>query len=575
MHGERGLVEGGLRGDLAEHPRDRPLQRAHSRLAGVLAGEPAQRLLLHRDVGGGQAGLVELAGQQVVTGDRDLLVLGVAVERHDLHAVEQRAGDGLQDVGGRQEEHVRQVELHLQVVVAEGVVLRGVEDLQQRRRGVAAVVGAHLVDLVQQDDGVHAAGLADGAHDAAGERADVGAPVAADLGLVADAAEGDPDELPAHGAGDRLTERGLADPGRPGQREDGAAAAPTHHAEPLVGAALAHRQVLHDAVLDVVQAGVVGVEHGPGGGDVVGVLGALVPRNVEHRVEPGADPAALGRLVGGALELVDLLERRLPDLLRQVGRLDAGAVVLLLGSGLTVQLGQLLAYGRELLAEQELALLLLHALLDVLADRLRDVQLCQVLAGPVDQQGEAFGGVGVLQELELLGRGQPRRVAGAVGEHRGVLDLVDGVDDLPGAALLHHRGRQGLVLLGQLLGALVSGDDLHRGRLDPQGRAGAGGAGADAHPLDTAQDGGGLASGKPSDLLDDGGDAHRAVLAVDAWNKQHPGLALLRGGPGGVDGGAHLGVRQVERNDHAGEDDLVVERQHREDQALTHANSKG
>ena len=66
-------------------------------------------------------------------------------------------------------------------------------------------------------------------------------------------------------------------------------------------------------------------------GDVVGVLGPVVPRHLQHRVQPGADPADLRRLVGGALQLVDLLERGLAHLLRQVGGLDPGAVVLLLG----------------------------------------------------------------------------------------------------------------------------------------------------------------------------------------------------------------------------------------------------
>ena len=41
-----------------------------------------------------------------------------------------------------------------------------------------------------------------GPDDAAGQRADVGAPVTADLGLVPDAAERDPGELAAHGPGD-------------------------------------------------------------------------------------------------------------------------------------------------------------------------------------------------------------------------------------------------------------------------------------------------------------------------------------------------------------------------------------
>ena len=104
-------------------------------------------------------------------------------------------------VRGGEEQHVGQVELDLQVVVAERVVLRRVEHLEQGRGRVAAVVRAELVDLIEQDDRVHRAGLGDGPDDPAGQRADVGAAVTADLGLVPHAAERDAGELAAHRAG--------------------------------------------------------------------------------------------------------------------------------------------------------------------------------------------------------------------------------------------------------------------------------------------------------------------------------------------------------------------------------------
>ena len=99
----------------------------------------------------------------------------------------------------------------VEVVVAEGVVLRRVEHLEQRRGGVAAEVGAHLVDLVEHEDRVARAGVAQGPDDRPGQRADVGAAVAADLGLVAHAADRDPLELAPQRPGDRAAEAGLAD----------------------------------------------------------------------------------------------------------------------------------------------------------------------------------------------------------------------------------------------------------------------------------------------------------------------------------------------------------------------------
>ena len=109
----------------------------------------------------------------------ELLLLGVAGQPDDLHPVQQRPGDRLEDVPRRDEEDPREVERQVEVVVPERVVLRRVEHLEHRRGQVAAIVGAHLVDLVDHHDRVHRAGVADGAHDHARHRPDVGAPVAA------------------------------------------------------------------------------------------------------------------------------------------------------------------------------------------------------------------------------------------------------------------------------------------------------------------------------------------------------------------------------------------------------------
>ena len=121
---------------------------------------------------------------------------------------------------GRDEQHARQVDVDLEVVIAERVVLRRIEHFEQRRRRIALEAGADLVDLVEHEHRVHRAGLLQRLHDAAGNRADVGAAVAADLGLVAHAAERDAHELAVHRARDRLAERRLADAGRADEAED-------------------------------------------------------------------------------------------------------------------------------------------------------------------------------------------------------------------------------------------------------------------------------------------------------------------------------------------------------------------
>ena len=126
-----------------------------------------------------------------------LLFLGVAGQLDDLHAVEQGRRDRVEHVRRGDEHDLREVESDVEVVVAEGRVLLGVEDFQKRRRRIAAEVRAELVDLVEHEDRVVRARLANALDDPAGHGADVGPAVAADLGLVVHAAQADADELAA------------------------------------------------------------------------------------------------------------------------------------------------------------------------------------------------------------------------------------------------------------------------------------------------------------------------------------------------------------------------------------------
>ena len=229
--------------------------------------------------------LADLPRDQVAAGDVELLVDRVAGELDHLHPVAQRRRDRVEHVRGGDEDDLGEVEVEVEVVVAEGVVLGRVEDLEHRAGRIAAEVGAHLVDLVDHEDGVAGAGVAERADDRARHRADVGAAVAADLRLVADAADRDPLEAAPERAGDRAPEAGLADAGRADEAEDRAA---------RLGPQLADRQVLEDPVLDLLEVVVVGVEDLAGVLDVEVVVGALVPRQVEQPVEVGPDHAVLG-----------------------------------------------------------------------------------------------------------------------------------------------------------------------------------------------------------------------------------------------------------------------------------------
>ena len=169
-----------------------------------------------------EARLLELARNQVLLGDLGLLALGVAGEIDDLHPVEQRAGDVLDEIRRRDEEHLAQVERHAEIVIGERVVLRRVEHFEQCRGRIALERDAELVDLVEQEDRVLGAGLLHPLDDPARHRTDVGAAMAADVGLVAGAAERDADVL--RGPSDRAIDLAidvLPTPGGPTNRRIG------------------------------------------------------------------------------------------------------------------------------------------------------------------------------------------------------------------------------------------------------------------------------------------------------------------------------------------------------------------
>ena len=109
--------------------------------------------------------------------------------------------------------------------------------------------------------------------------------MAADLRLVAHAADRQSHELAAERVRDRVPERGLADARRPDEAED--------LAGDLV-AQLRDGEVLDDPVLHLLEVEVIGVEHLARVIEIEVVLGVALPRQREDPLEVGADHAVLG-----------------------------------------------------------------------------------------------------------------------------------------------------------------------------------------------------------------------------------------------------------------------------------------
>ncbi len=422
------------------------------------------------------------------------------------------------------------------------MVLRRVEHLEQRGRGISAPVGADLVDLVEQDHRVHRPGVTERPDKASRQRADVRAPVAADLGLIPDTAKRHADELAVQSASDRFAHRRLAGSGRADQGEDRAGALVL--GDPSLLAQLAHGQVLDDPVLHVLEARVIGVEHLSSVARVEPLLGARAPRHREQPVEVGADHRRLAGLVADPLEARSLALGLLPDAVRHRRLGDLLPIVV---GGRAVVFAELLADRLELLAQDVLALLLRSAVLDVVADPAAYLQFGEPFTLERDGELQTLDHVDRLEQLDLLVEGDLGRVGDGVGQRSRLTNRADEGRDAPIVAAQLENLLDGCPILTLELADLNSGrlfvgpfDDL-----DAQLPLRVGVSGPELGAMEAGQADSALATRQTNPFADFGDGSDLGVFAFVTGNEQH---ALVFAD---VDGDRHGHVR---------EDDQVVER---------------
>ena len=216
--------------------------------------------------------------------------------------------------------------------------------------------------------------------------------------------------------------------------------------EAAVPAQLPHREVLDDAVLDVLEAGVVGVEDVSRRLEIEVILGALAPRQLEDRVEPGPNPTVLGTLFAGAIEAIDLAFNGLCDVGGEVERLEAGPIVRVAAGG---ALTELLLDGFELLAQDVLALRLVDARRRVVADLLVDVEARQDLVHPPQHLFQPTSHVECLEDLDLLREREVGGVDGKVRQLAGTIDVQNARRHRADAAVVENLFDDGPVLGGE------------------------------------------------------------------------------------------------------------------------------
>ena len=126
----------------------------------------------------------------------------------------------MHDVGSGHEEDLREVVLHVEVVIHEHEVLFGVEHFEQGRRRVAAEVHRHFVHFVQHEDRVLRPRFFHHLDNLTGQCPDVGAPVTANFGFIAHSTQRHADKLAAGGLRNRHAQRSLADARRADEAQD-------------------------------------------------------------------------------------------------------------------------------------------------------------------------------------------------------------------------------------------------------------------------------------------------------------------------------------------------------------------
>ncbi len=183
-------------------------------------------------------------------------------------------------------------------MVVEGEILFGVQHLKEGRGGVAPKVRAHLIHFVQAEDRVVALGLAQGLDDLTGQGPDIGAPVAPDFGFIPHPAQGQPHKIAPQGPGHGFGQRSFSHSRRPHQAENG-----TFH---LFHQAL-HRQIFQDALLGLFETVMVFFQDALRLGDVVVVLGLLVPGEGQEPVDVIPGDRGFGAHGAHELELFHLV----------------------------------------------------------------------------------------------------------------------------------------------------------------------------------------------------------------------------------------------------------------------------
>ena len=185
-------------------------------------------------------------------------------------------------------------------MVAEVIILLGIQHFEQRRRRITSEIISELVDFIQHDDRIAGARLLHRLDETTRHRPHVGTTMTPNFSLVAHAPQRDPNKLASHGPGNGSTQRRFPYTGRSRKAKDGSA---------TVVSKTAHTEVFQNSILDRLQMRVIGIENLPGIVQIEAIRRAAVPGQIHHPVKIVPNHLSLGAIRMHPLQTTQLTSR--------------------------------------------------------------------------------------------------------------------------------------------------------------------------------------------------------------------------------------------------------------------------
>ena len=144
------FVQGNLHHHLTTDFGNLAIERTHTGFTGVITDNIAHRAFFDHQFAFFYTVAFHLLRHEILHGDIDFLVFGIAGQTDDFHAVKQRGRD-IQTIGCGDKHHIAQVVIHFRIMIGKLVVLLRIKHLKQCAGRIASEVAAQFVDFVEQE----------------------------------------------------------------------------------------------------------------------------------------------------------------------------------------------------------------------------------------------------------------------------------------------------------------------------------------------------------------------------------------------------------------------------------------